>query len=875
MKNNNRVIIKKLSNRSLKQNKMRNLMAIAAIVLTTLLFTALFTVSLGLVQLTEEQTMRQVGSRAHAGLKNVTLDQCLKIVDNPMVVDWNYNRILGFASNEELAKRNVQVEWTTEKNMESSFKELKEGKLPENEDEIVLDDIVMEMLGVPKRLGEEVEIKFNFLNQEYRKTFKLSGWYEGDRVAKASSIYVADAYFQELCDGKTDADLLKLKEETKSEDNGLIYCNIYFKNSSNIEEKVIQLIQDAGYAPGSGIGEVDYGVNWAYMSTYAESVDFETATILVLIIFVILLTGYLIIYNIFQISIMKDIRFYGLLKTIGTTKKQIRRLVQRQAMMLSLIGIPVGLFLGYLVGLFVIPTIFSMIQLKSNNFHMEANPLIFLFSAVFSIITVAISCHKPSKIAGKVSPIEAVKYQEISAMKKGCKKRRQFGIAAMAYSNLKRNMKKTVLVVLSLSLSIVVLVEIVTIVKSFRISKYLEGTLIDDFSINSAQLNNFSNPEVDLEVEEDYIEFVKGLDGVKRLDEMYTAKDTSFHYLSEDAWQTYKDLYQQGLLYETEFTQDEIMSVMDKNTSVSETRYAYSNDLLKYLKVLEGTIDSEKFQSGDYVILGTVTGTNQAFYHPGDKIKLLYHAEDAQFLYDSTTMYGTINMHYEPSEEKEYEVMAVVEIPSSLTTQRYTMNGIITILPIDELCARDYSAIRFNVGVDVEDSMEKQVEEQISQYVSIINPKMDYQSKQALSEEFNSMTRGYLIIGGAIALVIGMIGILNFMNTMMTNVISRRMEIAMLQSIGLTDQQLKRMLLYEGCYYVLFTMGTSIILGSIISVLFIKALSNVLMWFEFQFVISPYFIVFPILFIIAWIVPLIAYHNTKKLSVVERLRESE
>ena len=875
MKNNNRVIIRKLSTRSLKQNKMRNIMAIIAIVLTTVLFTALFTVCQGMIQLTQEQTMRQVGTSAHVGLKNVTLEQCQKIVDNPMVVEWNYNRIIGFALNEELAKRSVQVEWTTKGNLESSFKELKEGSLPEVEDEIVLDDIVMDMLGVPKRLGAEVEIKFKFLDQEYDKTFRLCGWYEGDRVSMASSIYVSDAYFQELCDGKTDDDLLRMKEEEHIGENGLIYCNIYFKNSNNLEEKVIQLIKDAGYVPGSSAGEVDYGVNWAYLFTQTGDIDGTTVVIIVLILLVILLTGYLFIYNIFQISIMKDIRFYGLLKTIGTTKKQLGTLVRRQASILSLIGIPIGLILGYLVGLCFIPMIFSLVQAKSNNFHMESNPVIFLFSALFSCFTVAISCHKPGKIAGKVSPIEATKYQEISSLTKGCKKRRKFGIAAMAFSNLMRNKKKTFMVVLSLSLSIVVLVEIVTFSKSFSISKYLEDSLIDDFSISTALLNSFSSVENDLEVDKDYVEFVKGLDGIQRLDEMYTTRDSNFHYLSEDARQTFVNLYEQGFLYDDEYSHENLMSVIEKNTSVSENRYAYSEELLKYLTVVDGAIDIDKFQSGGYVILGTINGRNQALYQPGDKIKLLYHTDDSKFLYEEGSEDMAINMHYEPVEEKEYEVMAIVEIPYSLTTYRFNMNDITTILPVKELCARDYSAIRFNVGVEVEDSMESQVEEQLTQYITSINPKMDYKSKQALSEEFSSMTNGYLMIGGAIAVVIGMIGILNFINTMMTSVISRRMEIAMMQSIGLTDQQLKKMLMYEGSYYIFFTMGTSMLFGSIISVLFIRALNNLVMCFEYQFVISPYVVVFPILFIISLLVPWIAYHNTKKQSIVERLRESE
>ena len=105
------------------------------------------------------------------------------------------------------------------------------------------------------------------------------------------------------------------------------------------------------------------------------------------------LTGYLIIYNIFQISVMKDIHFYGLLKTIGTTDRQLKKIIHRQALILSCGGIPIGLIIGYFLGKSLIPAIMSISSIGSYETH--ANPFIFTGNAVFALITVAIS--KPSR----------------------------------------------------------------------------------------------------------------------------------------------------------------------------------------------------------------------------------------------------------------------------------------------------------------------------------------------------------------------------------------------------------------------------------------------------------------------------------------------
>ena len=128
------------------------------------------------------------------------------------------------------------------------------------------------------------------------------------------------------------------------------------------------------------------------------------------VLILVAFTGYLVIYNIFQISVAGDIRYYGLLKTIGVTPKQLRRLIRQQALLLSALGIPVGLLLGYGVGAAAVPITMSTSTMGGRYTTVSVSPWIFLFSTVFALLTVLLSCARPGRIAGRVSPVEAVCY---------------------------------------------------------------------------------------------------------------------------------------------------------------------------------------------------------------------------------------------------------------------------------------------------------------------------------------------------------------------------------------------------------------------------------------------------------------------------------
>ena len=201
----------------------------------------------------------------------------------------------------------------------------------------------------------------------------------------------------------------------------------------------------------------------------------------------VFLAGWLIIYNIFQISVTADVQFYGKLKTLGATKRQIRRLIYGQANRLCVIGIPIGLVLGWLLGMVLVPAFTGILEGKST---VSVNPLIFIGSAAFAWLTVVLSCLRPAGLAGKVSPVEALRMNDAGACGKKKTKRGETGasLAGMAWANLGRNKKRTVTVICSLTLGLLLLSCFYAKNAAFDMEKYLADLTIADFEIGRAHV---------------------------------------------------------------------------------------------------------------------------------------------------------------------------------------------------------------------------------------------------------------------------------------------------------------------------------------------------------------------------------------------------
>ncbi len=881
MKNNNGAVIRRLSRRCMRKNRMRNVFALIAIALSGILFTAAFSLVGGAMQMAQENTMREVGGTFHAGIKAATMEQYEKTAADPLVKKSSFTIFIGIADN--ILDRQAEIRYTPEEStLPDLFITLEEGHLPREEREILVDTFTLEELGLPCALGEKVPLTFSFMGETVEEEFTLSGWYEGDHVAHASELFVSESYWLKLKGSLTDEDFVKWGEtHPEDEGTGLTAGNFFFDNASGLEEKIRTVIQNAGYEPGT---ELSYGVNWAYMSSRMESVDPLTFLILASAVLVILLTGYLIIYNIFQISVISDIRFYGLLKTIGTTKGQIRCLVRRQAVRLSLIGIPVGLLIGYGVGKLALPFALSISDYQGMEIALRFDPWILVWGGGFTAFTVFLSSRKPGKIAGNVSPIEALRYTEADGKRKkgrGRKKKKhaaRFSAVSMAWASLGRNRRTTAVVIAAISFSIILLAVIMTAVGSFQIDQFMEQRIAGDFLIGNRNVTSTSHRSGDIDMEPEYLALADRQAGIQSRTEMWV-RFQSFLQINDQAAEQLRKLDEEGKLNRSPYAVDVLEERLAGERSFNGFFYGYSDALLSNLKVLEGTLDVERFQTGNYVLLGQFLGdghlpSGDHVYHPGDRVTVEYYTEDSTFREVRDESGATVDMIYENLGEKEYEVMAVVEIPDSMNLRRYSANSCDVVLPLAELEPEDANVHRFAVSYQVEEEAQEAFEAAVKAYTDE-HTTMGYTTKESLRREFANMVTVIATIGISLAAVIALIGILNFVNAMITGILSRRREFAMLQSIGMTSTQLVKTLICEGISYIALSGVIGFLAGSLLSFLVLRALNNVLLFFEYHFQILPFVIMMPVFLVTAVLAPVAAYRNVRKKSIVERLRESE
>ena len=847
----NKNAVRRLSDRSLKANASRNLIAVAAIALTTILFTVLFTVGSGMVENIQRQTMRQAGGDGMASLKYLTDEQFEAVKNHPLIDRISYNRIIcEGVEGDALVKRHAEIYYMNDVGMELGFCVPTHGQKPEKENEIIMDTRAMKMLGLPEEIGTPVTFRLQLHNGTIvEREFVLSGWWEADPAFNMASIMVVskaymDAHIDELYNSYRE----------NHEMTGVINSYIMFRNSFGLEKKVERVITESGYSMDENTPNyIASNVNWSYLSS---NFDFDLPTVAGVLAAAILIifTGYLIIYNIFQISVTKDIRFYGLLKTIGTTGRQIRTIIRRQAVLLSCIGIPIGLVAGFLIGTTVVPLIMNNSFYASSTYTTSANPVIFVGSTVFALVTVVISTAKPGRIAAGVSPVEAVRYTDntdATIRRKNRRSRNGAKISGMAMANLGRNKKRTALVIVSMSLSLVLFNTVYTLSIGFDMDKYLSNFVETDFHASHVSLVNYTYRGDDDTVTDSMISAIESQVGFREGGRFYANIGDAECFRVKPRKN------------ETPAWGDNL----DNDGNYFCAVYGLEDFPLGNLQVLEGEIDYEKLKTGRYILEGVYLDDNNqpqpnmAHYEIGDTVTLCnYRGNGASAGENKYTEY-------------QYEVMAKVAI-KEFTNACRMLHPHSYYLPADV-----YKTMAENPGTmmyvyDVEEGFEASMETFMQDYTENAEPMMAYSSKNTYVKEFEGMRSTTFLVGGMLSLIIGMIGVLNFVNSMLTSILTRRQEFAMLQSVGMTTGQLRKMLITEGLAYTASAGLLSITLGTAISGLFAGTIAKSLWFFTYHFTLLPLAVTIPILLLIGILLPLPVLNTVERQSIVERLRET-
>ena len=229
--------------------------------------------------------------------------------------------------------------------------------------------------------------------------------------------------------------------------------------------------------------------------------------------------------------------------------------------------------------------------------------------------------------------------------------------------------------------------------------------------------------------------------------------------------------------------------------------YGLEDFPLAKINIVEGKLDKEKLKSGNYLIECVTSDDNgeinwdTSHYNIGDKV--------------------TITM--DDGRQKEYEVLAKAEIVMGFSVRYYNQDRVAMYLPASEFAGLVKEPVTMSYILDVDDQHTEAVESFLEHYTKNTESTMDFESKKGFVDEFKKMQNMFLLVGGILSLIIGMIGILNFTNAILTGIIARRGEFAILQSIGMTDRQMGKLLMLEGLFYALCTILISLLVGTVFS----------------------------------------------------------
>ena len=875
--NNNKAVIKKVANRSFHSNKKRNILAVIAIALTTFLLTAVLTIGFGAKNTMQYSEARLLGSQADALVQGMTEEQAEQLKENAMFEKAGIQ--IGIAFLENTKQLNVELDYADETLMEVCFMTPSIGTIPKAENEVLVSANVLEDLGIPKKAGETLPVDLKVDGKIEHFDMKVSGIYEPVKN-DVGYVMVSQAFLEEQ---EEMVSSLRKDRENRNYYN----AHVILKDPSMVEERIGEFIRSIGGNPDDQ--EAENYVRIAPTPSAAQS-DGNLVVWLAAGVFGILFMfcGYLLIYNVFDMSVTNDIRQYGLLRTIGTTPKQVKGLVRKQAMYLFLIGTPIGVVLGILLGKGMLPVVLKafVADLGEKNVVVGSLPYlpIIIGSVIFSALTVWISTRKSAKKASRVSPIEAVRYVEQSTGKIRERKHVKGALLPrMAKANVQRNKGRMVLVIVSLMLSIILLNSVFIFTGSFDEEVYVERQMRSDFTVYTAEAGlmqkGFTGHSAALP--ENVAEAVTQRPGVENVTKMYRNTYDDNH-ISCDWGVTYGKIdntHRNSIPENMDvgWSEDNHHAALSQDGRPLGNIFGISENLIDKLDIREGEKDKsvlkQKIQNENGIILIARYNQKGEFTEfTENQYKNMQIGDEIQF-YENGVLTETFTVLAKAA-TTDMEGASLLGPGSNISSD---IGGPIMYMSEEHFKELYENPSLYCVLFDTEKEQQQDMETYLSEYTTQKNMDIRYQSADKLGASVQTMKNTVLLIGGLIGGIFALVGIINLMNLIMTSIVTRRHEFASMQSIGMTTKQLRRMLMTESLSYVLRAGVIGTVVAVILGVTAVKLLvENGPIWYmTFHLTILPAILLSLIYIVLALIIPMVFLRFLNRQSIVERLRTGE
>lgn len=740
--------INKIAVNNLKASRLRSILTIITIALTTCLLVSIGVITLNMIDEFKASAVKNAGT-SHAFYRKLDEGQVEKVRNHKDVEIVGENSA-GLGKT-EIGKTDFLIVYTDENGAKLSNVNILEGKLPKSSNEIALDKEIIKELGASPVIGSKTKIKFNDTNGELtEKEFIISAILErseGNIVSNSSVGLVSKEFIKQNNYNTVYKAIVRVKDEDKL-------------SREEIEAKANQIAQDLKLSKNPD----DIKINKVYLMSMKPDPSIIMGALVIALI--VIASALIVIYNIFYISVVSKTQELGKLKAIGATKNQIKKIILKEGLILSVIAIPIGILLGYIISTFILKSILNTSQLSGVSIA------IIIGSSLLTILTVYIALLKPMKIASKISPVEAMKYNGNDKSKKKTRKGYdEINIKKLTYSNLFRNKKRTYLTLLSLSLSGILIISISTILQSINTEKMVGQRMTNDFEFKIKYATYDYEKEragiiADNPLSKDFIKNIESINGVENVNRV-TKLDAK--------------MKNSGDVKVVEFLEEDY-----KGKEFIEVELCgYDDDMINRLEknVKVGKIDLEKIKSGEEIIIAT-TEAHWSGLEVGDTVNITYNDGSKEI-------------------SKDFKVGAIVA--SYIGGHMFTSNDLIKNTP-----GKNYNEV---IQVEVKDKNYDDVNAMLAS-ISEGYKNLEYTDYKSELESNNKAFFGVNSMGYGLVTVIGMISLVNLINTMVTSIISRKKELGMLQAIGMSDKQLKKMLQIEGMFYTSITIVSSLVIGS-------------------------------------------------------------
>ena len=883
-------LLNKLTSKNLKLNKKRTIVTIIGIMLSMALITAVASM---LVSFRKSyiEFEKEVSGDYHYAFFDVKGKDLQNFKNNRAIESYYLTKALGYAKIEESKNADKPYAYIMEVDKQAFDKlsiKLVDGRMPENTDEVTIPKHLKTNGGVDYKIGDTITLNVgkrtsegselnqsNPYNKEEKientqaKQYKIVGITE--RPSRGIEPYTAPGYtfitsINNEINGEENYNLYARYTKKALKDQYKVTANILGIDEELMEKtKCGQIVEDQN-EESKVLKELEKArYNWNPNTTLIklETLTFGESTMRALyctagvVIAIIIATSVFCIKNSFDISITEKTRQYGMLASIGATKKQIKKNVYFEASILALIGIPLGILCGLLAAFILIHvTNYFLDEMGDINLIFGTSLIAIAISVLLGIITIYLSARKSAKRASKTSPISAIRSNndiKIKAKKIKSPKiiRKIFGIGGeISYKNLKRNRKKYRTTVVSIIVCVSVFIALYSFINlAYRTTKVEYGELNyniaiyfeknDDVEKMAQKITSLENIDK-ICVEQTAVYYIKDpkytkkyLKDVNVVDEEKEEKSVGVCSLGEQEYKEY--LKKLNLKYED--AKDKAILVNNKFVLIDDDSTKNKTEEVEVYDYKAGDVLQGETQKTEYVIL--------------DQSESLINMEEK----------------ITKGEEKNIQIIKVTNERPLGFENMLTSEFII----VSDECIKDFIPYG-SVGIYIKSSNPDKLQEDIEK--ALTGYKGGYSLNNIARSEKNQrsvFTLVAIFLYGFIA-VIALIGITNIFNTITTNMELRSREFAMLKSIGMTTKEFNKMIRLESFFYGMKSLLIGIPIGTVLSYLIFKALSSGSLMLKYELPIVGILISIISVFLLIFCIMKYSINKINKQNTIETIR---